>query len=1044
MTPFEPPPPTWSLPGIEAGISMLWHARRFLAVHDLPDEGSAWTLMTAPVSLHRPPAWEDLSIMLTADGLLRYHRMRGERVRYRRAWQGHGIPFEQRAKADIGATPAGAMTDDEISALETRCQSLVRRYRAEWERLLERMGCWPESLAPLVTSDSGATQSLWWVIASLKERGWLAQRVEAVLFCPQCSIPIAAAGAGSGRRQRLDVCALQVKFPLRRDPATYLLVYTEQAWALPATIALAVDLQRSFVEVERELADGTLERLVLAEDALDRLRAPSRHIVRRFNGKALLKERFLPLYTFSPVDANQQGLIVPTTGPLPQPNTGIVPVAPAVDPLGMSLAREHGLPIAQVIDEHGRFTDEVAPWRRIRVFDAVELIEAELRGRELLDDAETVTREGPVCPHCSSPVIHYATQVWLLEPAAAEPQVRSHLEQVDTVSLAQGIVDRAQLEPWPVGHRRVWGAPMPIWICDQCRHAVAVSSLRNLARASGVPVDQLNPENHEPLADLDAHRSQIDRIVWTCPQCGRGTMRRIPEVADAALDAAAISLTLWRDRTAEQQAPMESLPADVIIAPKVEAQEWAVRAQTLTTALLDRPLCRRLLVCSNPGTPIGQDGERLDIAQAVLSLGADGVRWLLLSGRETSAFEEAARPLKQIWDSYAVLSAAASVADWVPSLAPAKPSDAPLDRWISDELSDLIARVTRHLEEGAIPPALEAIEQFVDALAEWYIPRSTGRLFAREGASGRAALDTLYACLSRLLPLIAPFAPFSAEALYQGLIRGASPEAPASVHHLKWPSSEVPKETPPLREPIALARRLAALGEQIRRSRGIPSRLPLLEAAIYVSSEENMERLAAVVDQLADALGVRRVRLLDDRRQVESIEIHPVLPRLGERYGQWLPRLRAAIAQVDPWEIERAFAVGRPFVVTVGPTPVPLGPDDLEIVHVPRPPYAVAADGEVVVALDVSHPPGMESSILAYAVVDAIEGLRREASILPCVPIPAVIEAQEPLLEVIQAHEDIVRHLAWAEITYGEVADGEATVTLQVDGRSLRVGIRLM
>ena len=74
-------------------------------------------------------------------------------------------------------------------------------------------------------------------------------------------------------------------------------------------------------------------------------------------------------------------------------------------------------------------------------------------------------------------------------------------------------------------NRVLRGTPLPIWVCDSCGAVEVIGSLRELAEHA-----------RQDLQKLDLHRPYVDTVTWTCSQCGSGTARRIPDVADCWFD----------------------------------------------------------------------------------------------------------------------------------------------------------------------------------------------------------------------------------------------------------------------------------------------------------------------------------------------------------------------------------------------------------------------------------------------------------------------------------------------------------------------------
>jgi len=104
----------------------------------------------------------------------------------------------------------------------------------------------------------------------------------------------------------------------------------------------------------------------------------------------------------------------------------------------------------------------------------------------------------------------------------------------------------------------------------------------------------------------------------------------------------------------------------------------------------------------------------------------------------------------------------------------------PLDIWIKVASSANPKNSRGKLAELHYPPAVQAVEDFVDDFSRWYIRRSRNRI-----SSGDAqALGTLYTVLFKFSKVAAPIIPFITEAIYQSL---KAPGEALSVHLVDYP-----------------------------------------------------------------------------------------------------------------------------------------------------------------------------------------------------------------------------------------------------------------
>lgn len=169
-----------------------------------------------------------------------------------------------------------------------------------------------------------------------------------------------------------------------------------------------------------------------------------------------------------------------------------------------------------------------------------------------------------------------------------------------------------------------------------------------------------------------------------------------------------------------------------------------------------------------------------------------------------------------------------------------------LDQWILARLNQLIAETTTALDSYDLFRPTRAIREFIDDLSTWYLRRSRDRL--REGDA--SAKQTLYYVLKTIAQLLAPFAPFTAEDLWQKLRTESDEE---SIHLSNWPT--VAQHSMLHIEKMQQVRDLCTAGNAIRKKENVPVRQPLQSFSI------NIEGLEAYYDLIKDELNVKEVKV---------------------------------------------------------------------------------------------------------------------------------------------------------------------------------------
>ncbi|MBX4198779.1 class I tRNA ligase family protein [Candidatus Parcubacteria bacterium] len=110
-----------------------------------------------------------------------------------------------------------------------------------------------------------------------------------------------------------------------------------------------------------------------------------------------------------------------------------------------------------------------------------------------------------------------------------------------------------------------------------------------------------------------------------------------------------------------------------------------------------------------------------------------------------------------------------------------------LDKWILARLNETAGSMTEKLDGYKLLEPVRTLRDFIDDLSTWYLRRSRDRL--KDGDAG--AKQTLYYVLKSVSKLLAPFAPFYADELFQKLRVSEDVE---SVHLSDWVSGKAVDE----------------------------------------------------------------------------------------------------------------------------------------------------------------------------------------------------------------------------------------------------------
>lgn len=838
---FKPVSKRFNVTLLEEEIMRLWKTQRVFAKRrNLHQDAPLFVIYERPPLADGKSNLQDALERVHQDLWLRYKTMRGLHVMRHHGWAAHGLTIELQAAARLGFTSNRQIESYGLANFNDLCRQLALASIQNRESLDERLNGWEEDRAAPSTHENPAIEAVWNLFKQAWDRGLVYLDEGIAPLCPHCGTVLADYETTLGVKI-IDSMADYLHVPLLENPDTSLLVWTEQTWSLLGNVAIAVNPDAEYVIVERDLPeseaskDHKSEKLILARNLLDRgFGNETVRVYETFRGSKLKGLKYRPLFQFLLAEKPAYRLILDELF-ITESGSGLKQLAPAFDARALKLAKENDLPVLSPLGPDGIFLPEIRPWRGMFFKDAEAYIRQDLQERGLLICSETYSRSAEFCWACQTPLLPYIQKAWYLRT-------------------------RNPGSAWAIGRDRFWGTPLPLWQCIKCGHQLAVPSLEELSHLAG-----------RSLAELDLHRPSVDEVGFPCPEC-EGLMRRQPQVMDAALDSAVLSLL----QLPGQEQP--TYPSDILCESPQQSQSWLYALNQLSELLYDEPAYRRLL--SLPTLSEASD-DSASIDQPALSdpwdvihdHGADALRWVFLSdcasGEQVSFSNEhlvAARRdfLLPLWETYALLVNSAIQVGWKPrtSEPPGASSSAILDRWLLSRLNNLIVEMTAALEDYDTPRAASRLQAFVIDLATWYAPLSRQRFSDKATLESRqAACESLYQVMATFSRLLSPFIPFLAEEIYQKLVRSFDLSAPVSVHLTDWPVADEALIDGEHLNRIARLQEITSLGQSAREEAGIVPRQSLPGAVVTLASAEEAEALESFTDLLAVALRVRQVRL---------------------------------------------------------------------------------------------------------------------------------------------------------------------------------------
>jgi isoleucyl-tRNA synthetase len=389
------------------------------------------------------------------------------------------------------------------------------------------------------------------------------------------------------------------------------------------------------------------------------------------------------------------------------------------------------------------------------------------------------------------------------------------------------------------------------------------------------------PLPHNESYELDVHRPFIDEIVLE--KDGK-QFARIKEVMDVWFDSGAMPF-------AQDGYPFLTdkvyYPADFIAEGLDQTRGWfytlhAVGALMGTGKAYKNVICLGLILDKDGKKMSKSKGNVVDPWTMMDKYGADTLRlWMYAVNQpgDSKNFDEktVAELHNKVFNLlYNVLAFYELYRDReLESDTDADPTTStnPLDQWIFARLAELTETMTANLESYKLLEPVRAMREFIDDLSTWYVRRSRERL--RDGSL--VSKKTLYVVLKTVAKLLAPFAPFAAEDIWQKLKLESDTE---SVHLVQWPVAG--KVDTGILTAMQTIREIVSLGLEARQKAGIKVKQPLSKLKV-----KNEELKSEYLELIKEELNVKEVILVASSESLEAsveldTEITPELKREGE------------------------------------------------------------------------------------------------------------------------------------------------------------------
>ncbi len=545
----------------------------------------------------------------------------------------------------------------------------------------------------------------------------------------------------------------------------YFVIWTTTTWTIPGNLAISLNpfFEYDFVKVP----NGEIYVLAkeLVSSVMESAGIESWEVLATALGSDLemIKTRH-PLFERDSLVINGEHVTLDA-------GTGCVHTAPGFGADDFIVCQKYNIPIIVPVDEKGCHTAESGKYEGLYVDDSNEIILKDLADCGALLSTEDIVHSYPHCWRCKNPIIFRTTEQWFCSVDALKDDAVKACDNIQWIPkwgqerMTSMIQERSD---WCISRQRVWGVPIPIFICKKCGKPLVneqtIQLVADLFREKGSNAwFDLSPAEMLP-ADIKC-------------ECGCGEFEKETDTMDVWFDSG----SSWRAVIENREE--QDTPVDVYLEGNDQYRGWF--QSSMLTAIATQGKAPYKTVITH-GMIVDEERQKMSKSlgngiapdDILNQYGADVMRLWVASSDYRQDMRISKDMLKHLSQNYLKIRNTAryilgNLADFDPKTDSVPYADMPeLDKWALMTLNDLVAKVRAGYEAYEFHTVFHAIHNFcVVDMSNFYLDVIKDRLYCDEttGMSRRSAQTAIYKILSALVRMLSPILCFTADEIWQAM-----------------------------------------------------------------------------------------------------------------------------------------------------------------------------------------------------------------------------------------------------------------------------------
>ncbi len=998
------------------------------------------------------------------DAQLRYMTMKGYNVWRRGGWDMQGLPVELEVEKNEGLAEKGEIESEiGLESFVEKCKELVDFYLERWVDDSVRLGLWLDYETAYQTRRDDYIEHVWHFLKLASEKGLLGRGYRVNPICPRCETALSGHEVSQGYQTKDDP-SIYVKFRRQGKENEYLVIWTTTPFTLLSNELVSVHPDYTYVKLKIENEFWWIVE-DLVETVMGKAGIEDYEFEERIKGKEMRGWKYV--HPFKPEvpfhqehDEEYMHAVVTGIHVTVEEGTGLVHTAPGFGPDDFEVGKEFGVPVFNPVTSKGRFTDEVPMFEGKFVFDTNEIVPKMLDEKGLLVHKETIEHEYPHCWRCDSPLIYLADATqWFLKMEGVREQLVEKNRTVDWTPEWAGTGRFgdwvANADDWCISRSRIWGSPLPVWVCKECSEEVVIGSRKELKeRAIEFP------------DEFEMHRPWVDEIVLRCTEC-EGKMYREEFVLDCWLDsgmAHTASLHYLKDPSVFK----EIFPFDFITEAVDQSRGWFY-SLLYTSVLLHGDVAFK--ACVSQEHVLDEDGGKMSKSKgnvvwakdAFEDLGADPFRMFMLTRSaswtrtnfSTKQIELTRRNLDILWNVVLFAETYMELDEFkydekrmLSNLDKAEMED----KWLLSRVQTVLKEFHKHMDKYLWHLAGRVLLEFIsDDLSRVYLPLVKKRVWLdADNPKKVMAYDTLFYALDTIIRCLNIFTPFLGEYLHQHFLNRFSTSNLESINMTEMPGVSDPLFDSEIEAAFHVLQELRSASSHARNKKGMKLRHPVAKVMLIPASDEVGHRALSLRELLLEDLNTRQFEVLDSEVVSEFIDlsVKPNYQTLGPKYKDKMKELVKVLQEADANKLRTDLQKGEA-ALRVGEENLKVELEDVEFEE-SLPEYLSRAESRIGdVYVDLTRTEDLEAESLVRDVTRRVQVMRKELDLDVDKNIDLVVQfSDKNSLQLAQMYEGYLSNETRAESTIlagpqeePEWSQYDHVKTWEIDDLEIKVGM---